>query len=46
MYQYRGYRIVHSSSGFGYTVYSPSGRVYGPFGSDKEAENFVDNLIA
>lgn len=44
MYEYKGYRIVSGQSGFGYTVFAPTGRAYGPFASDTEAEEFIDNL--
>ena len=44
MYEYKGYRIVSGQSGFGYTVFALNGRTYGPFTSDTEAEEFIDNL--
>ena len=46
MYEYKGYRIVCACcTGFGYTVFAPNGRAYGPFASDTEAEAFIDDLI-
>ena len=44
MYEYKGYRIVSGQSGFRYTVVAPNGRTYGPFASDTEAEELIDNL--
>lgn len=41
MYQYKGYTILNGR--FGYAVWSPDGTMYGPFATDKEAEEFVDS---
>ena len=43
MYQYKGYTIQMNMVSFGWTVWSPDGTMYGPFATDKEAEEFVDS---
>lgn len=42
MYQYKNFRIVESESG--YYVFSPKGKKFGPFSTDTEAEEFIDNI--
>ena len=43
MYQYKGYTIQDDKKYGYYHVWSPDGTLYGPFATDKEAEEFVDS---
>jgi len=45
MYQYNGYTISNDKNGFGWLVWAPDGTMYGPFASDKDAEEFVDSKL-
>lgn len=42
MYQYKGYTISGGKDSYGWHVWAPDGTMYGPFATDKEAEEFID----
>lgn len=42
MYQYKGYTISGGKDSYGWYVWAPDGTMYGPFATDKEAEEFID----
>ena len=46
MYQYKGYTIVLGKNGLDVFVYKPDGtKLDRTFATDKEAEEFIDDLV-
>jgi len=43
LYQYKNCTIVYGEKGI--FVFSPDGAMHGPFSTEKDAEEFVDNTI-